>query len=157
MGNLNQSSLPLARSGARADPWLGPGFGVAAADQSHEFLRCRYVAAVAALLRHRTTNPYPFCFQGILVVDPRFERAVTPSQVLNDRLSGLAGRGFIANIGGATAHDCHPLLKLGHNAQPPRMVAGRSVESGAPMLRFTEAEQASSPEKLESRPGVEPV
>jgi hypothetical protein len=75
----------------------------------------------------------------------------------NDRLSGLAGRGFIANIGGATAHDCHPLLKLGHNAQPPRMVAGRSVESGAPMLRFTEAEQASSPEKLESRPGVEPV
>jgi hypothetical protein len=78
-----------------------------------------------------------------LVVDPRLERAVTPSQVLNDRLSGFGGRGFIADIGGATAHDCHPLLKLGHNAQPHKMVAGRSVESGAAMLRFTKAELRS--------------
>jgi hypothetical protein len=85
-------------------------------------------------------NPYPFCFQRILFFAPRLERALTPGQVLNDRLSGFAGRGFSANIDGATAHDCHPLLKLGHNAQPPGMVAGRPAESAAAMRRFTESE-----------------
>src|SRR5882757_1272956 len=138
--NLNDISLSLHWGGTRAHPSFRPGFGVAAAHQLHEFLWCRFVAAVAALLRHCDTNPWPLDFQGSLVVDSQIGRAVAPSQALNDWLSGFAGRSFVANIGGATAHDCHPLLKLGHNAQPPGMVAGRPAESAAAMRRFTESE-----------------
>jgi hypothetical protein len=126
----------------------------------HEFLRCRYVTAVAALLRHGTTNLYLFCFQGILFAYPGLGRAITPSQLLNDRLCGFAGRDFIANIDGATAHDCHPLLKLGQNAQAPRMVAGRSIESAAVMLRFTGAElrrRLLDLRKVKKPHGAEPV
>jgi hypothetical protein len=63
-----------------------------------------------------------------LFADSQLGTAVAPSQALNDRLSGLAGRSFLANIDGATAQDGHPLLKLRHNAQLSKMVAGRSVE-----------------------------
>jgi hypothetical protein len=80
-----------------------PGLGIAVAHQLHQPLRRRFItaAAVAVLLRHRATNPWPH----------RFRRA------------GLAGRGFVANIAVAIAHDCYPLLKLNPNAQPLRKVA----------------------------------
>jgi hypothetical protein len=80
---------------------LGPG--IAVANQLHQLLRRRLIAAaaVAVLLRHRATNPWPL----------RFRRA------------GFAGRGFVANIAVAIAHDCYPLLKLSHNAQSFRKVA----------------------------------
>jgi hypothetical protein len=80
-----------------------PGLGIAVAHQLHQLLRRRLIAAaaIAVLLRHRATNPWPL----------RFRRA------------GFAGRGFVANIAVAIAHDCYPLLKLNHNAQPLRRVA----------------------------------
>ena len=114
-------SLALCRS--RADPWLGSGIGIAAAHQLHEFLRSRLVAAVAALLRHRAANLRALGFQRILFVDPRLGRAVTSGQTVEDRLAGFAGRGFIANIDVAIAHDWNPWLSWDHNAQLPRKVA----------------------------------
>jgi hypothetical protein len=118
------ADLPLRRIGAGADPRLGAGFGVAAAHQVHEFLRRRLIAAtaVAALLRHCDTNPWPFFLQGIWFVDPQLGTTVGLRQTPNNRLAGLAGRGFIANIDVAIAHDENPLL-LDHNAQLPRKVA----------------------------------
>lgn len=71
------------------------GLGLTAAYQLHEFLRSRSVAAVALLLRHGATNPGPLRF----------------------RLTWFAGRGFLANIDVAIAHDDYPLLKVRHNAQ----------------------------------------
>jgi hypothetical protein len=56
-----------------------------------EFLRRRLVTQVAALLHHRGRNPRPFRLEGIWPVDPK--------------LTGLAGRGLIANIDVAIAHD----------------------------------------------------
>jgi hypothetical protein len=56
-----------------------------------EFLRRRLVTDVATLLRHRGRNPRPFRLEPIWSVDPR--------------LTGLAGRGFSANIDVAIAHD----------------------------------------------------
>jgi hypothetical protein len=72
----------------------------------HEFLRRRLVAAtiVAALLRHRATNSALPCFEGIVLL------AVALCHAFHDRLAGFAGRGFIANINVAIAHDCYPLL-----------------------------------------------
>jgi hypothetical protein len=60
-------NLLLRGSGARANPCFGPGIGVAATDQMHEFLRSRFGAAatIAALLRHCTAHPGPLCFLGI--------------------------------------------------------------------------------------------
>jgi hypothetical protein len=70
----------------RAKFWSGLGLGFAAAYQLQQFLRRRLVAvtAVAALLRHRAAA---FC---------RFRSGLTR----------FAGRGLIANIDVATAHDC---------------------------------------------------
>src|SRR5258705_12406038 len=96
--DLNDISLSLPWGGTRAYPWFRPGFGVAAAHQLHEFLRCRYVAAVAALLRHGDTNPWPLGFQRSLLVNSHIGIAVAPGQSLNDWLSGLPGRRFIPNI-----------------------------------------------------------
>jgi predicted NUDIX family NTP pyrophosphohydrolase len=56
-----------------------------------EFLRRRLIAEVATLLRHRGGHPWRFRLEGIWSVDPK--------------LTGLAGRGFIANIDVAIAHD----------------------------------------------------
>jgi hypothetical protein len=101
------------------------GFRIPEADQLHEFLRSRLVApaAVAALLRHRATNPRPLGFRCNRLVDPPLGRAVALCRLRNYRLAGFAGRGFIANIDVAIAHDCYPLLKLHHNAQLLRKVA----------------------------------
>jgi hypothetical protein len=72
-----------------------------------EFLRRGDVAAkFAALLRHGATTPF---LQGR--VDPQFGRAD-----ISRRLAGFAGRGFIANVDVAIAHDCDPLLRRFHNA-----------------------------------------
>jgi hypothetical protein len=84
------------------------------------------VAAVTALLRHRATNLGPLCFRGILSIDPLLGGAVTLRHTLNTRLAGFAGRGLIANIDVAIAHDCYPLLKVHHNAQLLRKVAWQS-------------------------------
>jgi hypothetical protein len=56
-----------------------------------------------------------FLFAGF--IDRRLGRSITPNQPLDDRLVGAAGRGLIANIDVAIAHDGHPLLEVRHNAQ----------------------------------------
>jgi hypothetical protein len=77
----------------------------------HEFLWNRQVAGAAfiALLRHRPADPLPR-----LARLP--QRDVGTRQTLNDWLAGFAGRGGVANLNVAIAHDCHPLLKSDHNA-----------------------------------------
>jgi hypothetical protein len=84
-----------------------------------QFLRRRLVAAtaVAALLRHGGAE----------------------SRRFRSRLARFAGRGLIANIDVAIAHDCYPLLKLFDNARLPQKVARGSIESRAPAFRFTVA------------------
>jgi hypothetical protein len=111
----------------------------------NELLRSRFIAAsvVTALLRHGATHPGSLGFQGVWFVDPQLGRAITPRHTFNNRLAGFAGRGFIANIDVAIAHDCHPLWKLRHNAQLPRKVARRSIESPTPMFWFTSVEPPS--------------
>jgi hypothetical protein len=98
-------------------------------------------AAVAALLRHRGTNPGPLGFGCNRLVDPPLGRTVALCHLLNYGLAGFAGRGFIANIDAAIAHDCYPLLKLHHNAQLLRKVACDQLRSAAATLRFTTVEQ----------------
>ena len=102
---------------------LGPRLGIAAAHQTHEFLRRRLVAAtdVAALLRHRAGNPGPFRPQGIVLIDPRLG---SRTQNFNRWLAGFAGRVFIANIDVAIAHDCHPLLEV----RPQRATAWKGCK-----------------------------
>jgi hypothetical protein len=75
-------------------------------------------------MRHGATKtrgcrrwPFAACFPGR--VDPQFGRAVTPGtpgRITNRRLAGFAGRGFIANIGVAIAHDCYPSMRRNCNA-----------------------------------------
>jgi hypothetical protein len=119
------------------------GFRIPEAHQLHEFLRSRLVApaAVAALLRHRATNPWPLGFRCNRLVDPPLGSAVALCHLLDYRLAGFAGRGFIANIDVAIAHDYYPLLKLHHNAQLLRKVACDQLKSAAGTLRFTTVEQ----------------
>ena len=95
--------LLLHRGRPRADPGFGPGFGIAAADQVYEFLRRRHIAAVAALLRHRTANPGPLGFHGSRWVNPGRGGVITRGQTFDDRLSELA-----ANMDVAFAHDWNP-------------------------------------------------
>jgi hypothetical protein len=110
----------------------------------HEFLWSRFVAAtaVATLLRHRATNLWPFRLHGILSVGSQPGSA------------GSAGRGFIANIDVAIAHDWNPLLKLDDNARLLIKIAVRSVESADQVLRFTAVDLSnrfSTRERLKSR------
>jgi hypothetical protein len=56
------------------------------------------------------------------LVWPRLGTTFGLSQATDDRLAKVAGRGFIANIDVAIAHDENPLL-LDHNAQLPIKVA----------------------------------
>ena len=110
------------------------------------------MAAVPALLRHGATNPDPFSFRGSYLVDPRLGGNAACGQTL-DRLSGFAGRGFIANIDVAIAHEQNPLQMLRHNAQLNGKVAayGSNV-SLKPLLRFTAVPRAfSTRERLRSR------
>jgi hypothetical protein len=102
-------------------PLLGTGLGIAAAHQSHEFLRRRLVAAadVAALLRHRPGHPGTFRSQQILSQGRRRLDRRPGSVVCEDFnrwLTGSAGQPFIANIDVAIAHDCHPLLEVRRNS-----------------------------------------
>jgi hypothetical protein len=129
--------LLLHQDGLGADPRLGAGSRVAAAHKPYEFLRSRKIAAVAALLRHRAANFWPFGFVGSWFVDPQFARAVTLHQTLDNRLTGFAGRDFAVNIKVAIAHDCYPLLMLRGNAQVPGTVAHASIESATAILGFT--------------------
>jgi hypothetical protein len=109
-------------------------------------LRHRFIAAtaVAALLQHRAANLGPLRFQGIGFVDPQLGSIVTPSQSLNDWRAGFAGRGFIANIDVAIAHDCYPLLNL-LQRQLPRKVARGLIGSAAPQFWFTVVRPSASP------------
>jgi hypothetical protein len=52
-------------------------------------------------------------------------------------LSGFAGRGFIANIGVAIAHDESPFLGVGRNVQLPGLVGRLHNESAGRMRWFT--------------------
>ncbi len=108
--SVRGADLGLLRGSARADPRFGPGLGVAVAHQLHEFLRRRLVAAtaVAALLRHRGANPRPFFLQRRWFAGPQLGGAAGPCRTLDDRLAGSAGRGFLANIDVAIAHDKIP-------------------------------------------------
>ena len=82
---------------------------------------------VAALLRHRATKAAGSCLQGFL--DPRLGEPSIPAK-RSHRLAGFAGRGCIANIDVAIAHDCYPLSEeVRHNAQRTRKVARDSTES----------------------------
>ena len=142
------AELSLSRRGyAGADPGIGPGRGVAVTHQLHEFLRRRFMTALAALLRHRATNPVPFLFCRNCLLAPRRGSDAACSRPLGT-LAGLARRGLLANIDVVIAHDQDPLLRLDHNAQPPGKVAafGQTV-SPAPMFRFTPLQKASPPEK----------
>ena len=114
--------LPFDRIGILAGLQAGLGLALTATDQLHEFLRRRYIAAkFAALLRHRATRArrmrwgcsLVLCLQGR--IDPQFG------------LAGFAGRGVIANIDVATAHDGYPLLRRGHNAQARAKLRGCSL------------------------------
>jgi hypothetical protein len=69
-------------------------------------------AVVAALLSHGAGNPGPFRPKGILLIDPR-----TGTRSFNHWQAGFAGRVFFANVDVAITHDCHPLLKIRHNAR----------------------------------------
>lgn len=71
-------------------------------------------ATVATLLRHGATNRPACRFQGSLL-DLQLGRAVVPRQTFNQRSDGFSDRLFVANID-AIAHDCHPLLRVYHNA-----------------------------------------
>ncbi len=101
-----------------AGPDYGPGLAFAAADEMHEFLRRRDIAAkLTALLRHGAAIACRICRGAPLLqgrIDPQFGRAVAS---LNDRLAGFAGRGLIANIDVAITHDGYPFLRSGANAQ----------------------------------------
>jgi hypothetical protein len=98
-------------------PLLRPGFGIAAAHESHELLRCGMVVAahVGALLRHGPGNSRTFGFRKTLAVEKTLPidrwpgRAV--SRDFNRWLAGFAGQPFIANIDVVIAHDCHPSLE----------------------------------------------
>src|SRR5450631_1118357 len=153
------SDLPLRGGRARANPWFGPGLGIAVAHELHEFLRSRLVAAaaVAALLRHRAANP--FCFRGIWLVDPQLGRAFSHSQIFADRLAGFAGRVFLANIDVAIAHDCYPLLVSDTILNCPEKLHSvplrqHSLGSADQALRFIDrrpAEGFSTRQRLKSR------
>jgi hypothetical protein len=108
-------------SRARANPWVGPGLGVAVSHQLNEFLRGRFVAAaaIAALLRHRAANLFRFR----RTCSPNFGRHIGCNRTFDDRLAGFAGRAFASNIDVALAHDCYPLLGSDHNAELLRKVA----------------------------------
>jgi hypothetical protein len=116
---MKVSGLPFDRMGILAGLQAGSGLALTATDQLHEFLRRRYIAAkFAALLRHRATRAWGMrgglslvlCLQGR--IDPQFG------------LAGFAGRGVIANIDVATAHDGYPFLRRGHNAQARAKLQG---------------------------------
>ena len=63
--------------------------------------------------------------------DPQFGSA---DRIFYRRLAGFAGRGFIANIDVAIAHDCYPLLRNFHNAQARGKLHG--VRLSWPGCRF---------------------
>jgi hypothetical protein len=74
----------------------------------HEFLRRRYVSAVALLLRHGATSLGPVRLRWASAVDPQLGKTVRPSQAFDRPPIGFAGRPFIANINAAAAHDVVP-------------------------------------------------
>jgi hypothetical protein len=78
-----------------------PHFGIATADQLHEFLRHRPRAAIIALLRHRPAKSRPASF---LPIDERGCLSLCLG------LRGASDRGVAANNDVVTAaHDRHPL------------------------------------------------
>ena len=93
-------NLLLHRSRARANPGFGPGTGVAATHQAHEFLRSGFATAVAALQRHGTANPEPPGFPLI------------PGRSFNSPLTRFASWGCFINIEVAIAHGGYPLLRF---------------------------------------------
>jgi hypothetical protein len=120
----------------------------------HEFLRGRFVAAtaIAVLQRHGATNLDRLFRPRIWIVDPQRERAVTPRQTFNDPLAAFAGRGFLANIDVAIAHDKNPFE---YNTQLFGKVADRSIEPAGALLRVTVGEvpsRFSTRERLKIRP-----
>lgn len=130
------------RGSGRADPGIGPGRRVAITHQLHEFLRRRFMAAVAALLRHGAGNPVQYFFRGLFVARAR------------SGLTRRAGRGF-ASIDVVTAHDQNPLLKLNDNAQlPGKVAASGSTVSPAPMLRFTRVPKVLHQRKVKKSRGA---
>src|ERR1700694_652584 len=80
-------------SRARANPWVGPGLGVAVPHQLNEFLRGRFVAAaaIAALLRHRAANLFRFR----RTCSPKFGRAIGWNRTFDDRLGGFSRLAFV--------------------------------------------------------------
>ena len=127
--DLNEALLAQGSAGPDRGRIPGSVLGLVTTHEVHEFLWNRQVAAASfiALLPHRTVDPLP-----------RFARLpqsnVRTRQTLNDWLAGVAGRGDIANFNVAIAHDCHPLLKSDHNAQPPLKVASARVSRRSPDL-----------------------
>jgi hypothetical protein len=122
----------------------------------HEFLRGRFVAAtaIAVLQRHGATNLDRLFLPGIWIVDPQRERAVTPRQTFNDPLAAFAGRGFLANIDVAIAHDKNPFEYIATRGYSEK-AADRSTEPAGAMLRVTvggSPSRFSTRERLKIRP-----
>jgi hypothetical protein len=99
------------------------------------------------LLGHRAGNLRLLCLDGF--VDPQFRSAVKSRGTFINLLAGFAGRGFIANIDVAIAHDCYPSLdlnddnaqRLGKVARHPLSLPDQCFGSRRPGMRsrfFTE-------------------
>ena len=111
-------SLPFDLIGILAGLRAGVDLSVAAADQVHELLRRRDIAAeFAALLRHRATKAH------------RIRRAFVWR-------AGFAGRRCTANIVVAIRHDGHPLLRKSQNARARAKLRGTWTESAGARSRF---------------------
>jgi hypothetical protein len=93
-------------------PSLGTGIGVAAADQTHEFLRHRLIAptVLAVLFGHGPANPRSGVVRPVGAVDLQLGRAAGPRRALNSRPIALGGPAPLAGIGASAAHYAVPRL-----------------------------------------------
>jgi len=131
---------------------IGPGVGVAAAHQLHEFLRRRLWPLSPRCCDIAPQIPCPVAFLGYFAVRPE-------ATLRSGRLAGLAGRGLIAKSM-LSLPTTKILLKLNHNAQlsGKSFAAGGPTVSPAPMLRFTRCAGGFSARKgLNSRMASNPA
>jgi hypothetical protein len=98
-----------------------------------KFLRSRLVAAVTALLRHRTAGASPLDVRGILPVHPKLKKAAF-NQAFDARLADFSAPGDAVNIDAAIAQGGGPL---------PKRLQRPTVKKVARCLRWVGCIQAS--------------
>lgn len=142
---------PFASIGILAGLRAATVLVVAAADQMHELLRRRDIAAkFAALLRHRAAHACGLRRASSLMpglherIDPRFG-AVTCRQLFNRRLACFAGRRCTANIDVAMTHDGCPLLMKGLNARARAKLRRRLKDVAGGWPRFSLTDRNAGP------------